>query len=44
MYEAKAAQKNCVRFATELPERAVKNDEPLRLSPPFKIEDDSVIS
>jgi diguanylate cyclase (GGDEF)-like protein len=44
MYEAKAAQKNCVRFATELPERAGKNDEPLRLSPPFKIEDDSVIS
>jgi len=44
MYEAKAAQKNCVRFATGLTERARKQGEPLRLSPPFKIEDEKLIS
>lgn len=40
MYEAKAARKNCVRFATGLAERARKRDEP----PPFKIEDEKLIS
>lgn len=44
MYEAKAAQKNCVRFATGLTERARNQGEPLRLSPPFKIEDEKLIS
>ena len=44
MYEAKAAQKNCVRFSTDLPGRSKKRDEPLRLSPPFKIEDEKLIS
>ena len=44
MYEAKAAGKNCVRFATELAERARKRDEPLNEAPPFKIEDEKLIS
>jgi len=44
MYEAKAAQKNCVRFATDLAQRGRKADEPLLLSPPLKIEDEKLIS
>jgi diguanylate cyclase (GGDEF)-like protein len=44
MYEAKAAHKNCVRFATDLAERARNPEEPPRASPPFKIEDENLIS
>lgn len=44
MYEAKAANKNCVRFAASLSERGRKPDEPPRLSPAFKIEDEKLIS
>jgi len=44
MYEAKAASKNCVRFAATLAERARKPDEPPRLAQVFKIEDEKLIS
>ena len=41
MYEAKAAHKNCVRFATALIGHTSTPDDPLRLSPPLKIEDEN---
>jgi diguanylate cyclase (GGDEF)-like protein len=47
MYEAKAARKNCVRFATDLPDQpkgAEHPDEPPRSSPAFTIEDENLIS
>jgi diguanylate cyclase (GGDEF)-like protein len=44
MYEAKAAHKNCVRLATAAAARDQPPDELLHLSPPFKIEDEKVIS
>jgi diguanylate cyclase (GGDEF)-like protein len=44
MYEAKAARKNCVRFASDLPDQAGIAEELLRLSPPFKAEDEKPIS
>ena len=44
MYEAKAAHKNCVRFATDLAERGRNPEEPPRASRSFKIEDENLIS
>ena len=44
MYEAKAAQKNCVRFAAGLAERGGRTSEPLVAAPPFRMEDEKLIS
>lgn len=44
MYEAKAASKNCVRFAATLAERGRIADEPPGPSSVFKIEDEKLIS
>jgi hypothetical protein len=44
MYEAKAALKNCVRFAAELPERPNAGNRTVEFGIVAEIEDENLIS